>query len=95
MNDVEKRRMEKVDQAVEEFGILVKDYRRENLLTLADMAELVGCSSSYIFRIEAKKRNPETDFRIRILTLGMNWSTEDVYLFLEKIISKEKKNKKE
>lgn len=94
-NNEEKRRVEKVNRAIEDFGGFLKDYRKENFLTLEDMAQEVGCSSSYIFRIEKNTRNPEINFRIKILTLGMNWSTEDVYLFLEKVISKEKMNKKE
>jgi len=89
----EKRRVEKVNRAIEDFGGLLRDYRKENFLTLEDMAQEVGCTSSYIFRIEKNTRNPKVDFRIKVLTLGMSWSTEDVYLFLEKVISKEKMNK--
>ncbi|WP_047980750.1 helix-turn-helix domain-containing protein [Ornithinibacillus contaminans] len=94
MNNKEKK-LELVNQAIEDFGGLLRDYRRKYFLTLEDMASLVGCSTSYIHRIEHGKRNPEIDFRMRVLTVGMNWSTEDVYLFLEKVISREKVRKTE
>ncbi|MEC5424303.1 helix-turn-helix transcriptional regulator [Virgibacillus sp. C22-A2] len=92
-NNEEKRRMEKVNRAIEDFGGLLRDYRKENFLTLEDMAQEVGCSSSYIFRIEKNKRNPEITFRIKVLSEGMNWSTEEIYLYLKEFISKEKTGK--
>lgn len=91
---IEERRMELVNKAINDFGGLLRDYRRDNFLSLQDMSELVGCSSSYLHRIENKKRNPETDFRIRVL-IGMNWLTEDIYAYLEKVISREQTNKTE
>ncbi|CDO04286.1 transcriptional regulator, y4mF family [Oceanobacillus picturae] len=89
------RKHELVNQAIEDFGGLLQDYRRKYFLTLEDMASLVGCSASYIHRIEHGKRNPEIDFRIKVLTMGMNWSTERVYLFLEEVIYREQKRKAE
>jgi len=89
-NNEEKRRVEKVNRAIEDFGGLLRDYRKENFLTLEDMAQLVSCSSSYILRIEQYKRNPKIDFQLKILTQGMNWSTDDVYLYLDGVISKGK-----
>lgn len=89
-NNEAKRRVEMVNRAIKDFGGFLKDYRKENFLTLEDMAQEVGCSSSYILRIEQYKRNPKIDFQIKILTQGMNWSTDDVYLYLDGVISKEK-----
>lgn len=89
--NIEEKRMQLVKRAIDDFGGLLKDYRRENFLTLESMASLVGCSPSYIHRIEHYKRKPEVDFRIRVLTMGMHWTTEEVYLYLEEVISREKK----
>ncbi|NRG48128.1 helix-turn-helix transcriptional regulator [Bacillus sp. CRN 9] len=91
----EEEKLELVNQAIDDFGGLLQDYRRKYFLTLEDMASLVGCSASYIHRIEHGKRNPEIDFRIKVLTMGMNWSTEQVYLFLEEVISREQKRRAE
>ncbi|WP_368901902.1 helix-turn-helix transcriptional regulator [Oceanobacillus oncorhynchi] len=87
------RRMELVNKAIDDFGRLLCDYRKEHFLTLQDMSLLVGCSPSYIHRIENKKRNPDMDFRIRILSAGMNWSAEDIYAYMEAFISKESKER--
>lgn len=89
MNNEEKR-IQLIKRAVDDFGGLLQNYRRKYFLTLEDMASLVGCSASYIHRIEHHKRNPEIDFRIKVLTMGMNWSTEEVYLYLEEFLSREK-----
>ncbi|WP_339216989.1 helix-turn-helix transcriptional regulator [Ornithinibacillus sp. FSL M8-0202] len=94
MNNEEKK-LELVNQAIDDFGGLLQDYRRKYFLTLEDMASLVGCSASYIHRIEHGKRNPEIDFRIKVLTMGMNWSTEEIYLYLEEFLSREKVRKTE
>ncbi|MGI2851610.1 helix-turn-helix domain-containing protein [Bacillus cytotoxicus] len=88
MNEVDSR-LAKVEKAVGDFGCLVHDFRIENTLTLNDMASLVSISSSYLWRIENGKRNPDLDIRVRILTLGMNWSMVDILLYLEQMIAKE------
>lgn len=88
-------RKEMIKRAIEDIGELIRDFRTRNFLTFGDMADLCGgCSPSYIFRIENGRRNPDFDFRIRLLT-AMNWSTEDIYWFLDEVISREKANKKE
>lgn len=89
------KRMELINQAVDDFGGLLRQYRKNNFLTLESMAQAIGCSPSYVYRIEQKRRNPEVDFRIRVLTSGMDWSTEDIYLYLKEVLSREKRNKTE
>lgn len=91
----DEKRMELINQAVDDFGGLLREYRKENFLTLQCMAEVIGCSPSYVYRIENKKRNPEVDFRVKALSEGMNWSEEDIYLYLKEILSREKRNKTE
>ncbi|MGY3267684.1 transcriptional regulator with XRE-family HTH domain [Bacillus sp. TE9106W] len=48
--------MEKV-----EFGTLVRKYRKEKGLTLADLGEIVELSHPYLSQIELGKRNPSLD----------------------------------
>ena len=95
ITSMDHKRREKVNRAINDFAGLLQDYRRENFLTLEDMAQLVGCSSSYIHRIEHNKRNPEIDFRIKVLTRGMNWTTEEVHAYLDGVISQENVKKEE
>ncbi len=88
MNNVEGK-LARVGNAVKDFGGLVHNFRIGNNLTLQDMAELVSVSASYLWRIEKAKRKPDLDVRVRILTLAMNWSTVDIHLYLEQMITKE------
>ncbi|MBU9710888.1 helix-turn-helix domain-containing protein [Evansella tamaricis] len=83
------RNLEKVDLAIDDFGKVVQDFRLKNGLTLQDMADLVSCSPSYLWRIENQRRNPDMDVKVRILMLGMCWDPKDVLLFLERSLSKD------
>lgn len=87
MNKVESK-LAIIEKAINDFGGLVHESRIRNNLSLQDMAELTYLSSSYICRIENSKRKPDLDVRVRILTLGMNWSTVDIHFYLEQIIAK-------
>lgn len=90
MNKVESK-LARIEKAINDFGGLVHEFRIRNNLSLQDMAELASLSSSYIWRIENAKRKPDLDVRVRILTLGMNWSTVDIHFYLEQIIAKRSK----
>lgn len=85
--------LERIEKAVNNFGGTIHEFRINNNLSLQDMAEIVSLSPSYIWRIENSKRNPDIDMRVRILTLGMCWSTSDIHLYLEQILLKKQKNK--
>ncbi|AIF45090.1 helix-turn-helix domain-containing protein [Virgibacillus sp. SK37] len=82
-----------VDQLVEDFGKTVKEFRIKSGLTLQDMAEIVSLSPSYVYRIEAHKRRPEIGTRIKFMTEAMGFASEEINLYLEKYIAKEKLNK--
>ncbi|WP_143063905.1 helix-turn-helix domain-containing protein [Amphibacillus marinus] len=56
----------KIAKAVEDFGGLVREYCMGNSLSLQDMAENVGYSASYIWRIENYKRYPEMDTKLNL-----------------------------
>lgn len=88
MNNEEIRRTEKVDHAIEDFGRLLRDYRKTHNLSLHDMAELGGYTPAYIWRIENYKRTPQLETKIRLLLVM--WSTEDIHTYLDKVISMEK-----
>lgn len=79
-----------IEKAVEDFGAVLHDFRVRNNMTLQDMAEVTGVSSSYVWRIEQNRRKPELEIRVNFMTLGMGWTTEDVYLYLDKYIAKTK-----
>lgn len=84
---------ERIEKAVNNFGDTIREFRLKNNVSLQDMDEIVSLSASYIWRIENSKRNPDLDMRVRILTLGMCWSTSDIHLYLERMIAKELMNK--
>ncbi|AIF42168.1 helix-turn-helix domain-containing protein [Virgibacillus sp. SK37] len=91
MNNKEKIML--VDQLVVDFGKTVKEFRIKSGLTLQDMAEIVSLSPSYVYRIEAHKRKPEIGTRIRFMTEAMGFTSEEINLYLEKYIAKEKINR--
>jgi transcriptional regulator with XRE-family HTH domain len=93
VNRVESK-LARIEKAINDFGGLVHEFRIGNNLSLQEMAELTSLSSSYICRIENSKRKPDLDVRVRILTLGMNWSTVDIHFYLEQIIAKRSMAKK-
>ncbi|MFS0752644.1 helix-turn-helix domain-containing protein [Oceanobacillus sp. 1P07AA] len=87
---VDQERVVLIDSLVEDFGRAVRDFRIRSGITLQDMAFIISCSPSYIWRIEAHRRNPEVDFRIRVLNQAMGFSAEDICLYLEKYMEKNK-----
>lgn len=86
---------ESITKAVENFGGLLREFRLHHHLSLQDTAEIIGCSSSYVFRVEQKKRNPSIEFRMKVLTEAMNWSTDSLYMYLGKVISEERNSKEQ
>ncbi|MBL5767357.1 hypothetical protein B5V88_07115 [Heyndrickxia sporothermodurans] len=77
-----------IEQAVEDFGAAVREFRVRNSLSLQDLAEIAGVSASFIWRIENNRRNAELDTRVKIMILGMGWNNVDVHLYLDKYIEK-------
>jgi transcriptional regulator with XRE-family HTH domain len=75
-----------IENAIEDFGKTIHDFRVKNGLSLYDMAEICGCSPSYIWRIEQKRRNPNIDVRVRILEKGLGFTAEDIYEYLKKYL---------
>lgn len=78
----------KIVKAVEDFGGLIRDYRLTHKLSLQNMAEIVGYSASYIWRIEKYRRYPEMDTKLKMLLVM--WSIEDVHKYLAEIVTKER-----
>lgn len=77
-----------IEKSVKDFGAVLHEFRVKNNLTLQDMAEITGVSSSYVWRIEQNRRKPELEMRLNFMIQAMGWSTEDVYLYLDKYIAK-------
>ena len=88
MDNGDTKSMERIEIAIEDFGRLIKDYRKTHNLSLSDMAELSGLTPSFIWRIENKRRNPQLETKIRLLLVM--WSTDDIQAYLDRVISKEK-----
>ncbi|EFV71669.1 hypothetical protein HMPREF1012_02308 [Bacillus sp. BT1B_CT2] len=83
------QRLVRISKAVEDFGGYLHEYRLAHNLSLQEMSEIVGCSASYIWRIEKYKRFPEMDTRLRML-LAL-WSMEEIYMYLREIVTRERK----
>ncbi|GIN59925.1 hypothetical protein J8TS2_42440 [Lederbergia ruris] len=83
------QRMDRINKAVEDFGGFLYEYRLTHHLSLQEMSEIVGCSASYIWRIEKYKRFPEMDTTLRML-LAL-WSMEEIYMYLREIVTRERK----
>ena len=81
--------MDKINKASEDFGGFLHDYRLKHNLSLQNMSEIVGYSASYILRIEKYERIPGLDTKLRILL--EIWTMEDIYLYLQEIVSRVKK----
>lgn len=88
MGMCKEKRMEKINKAIEDFGGLLHAYRLHHSISLQKMAENVGYSASYIWRIENYKRYPEMDTKLKML-LAM-WSIEEVHMYLAEIVTKER-----
>jgi len=76
------QRLEMIRNAVDNFGNTIKDYREKELLTLNELAERVGCSGSYIFRAEKGSRKVPVHMRVKILTKGLNWNSNEIECYL-------------
>jgi transcriptional regulator with XRE-family HTH domain len=85
MNTIEDK-TKLIENAVEDFGNTIRNFRIKNGLTLQDMAEVCDCSPSYIWRVEQHRRNPGIDVRIKILEKGLGFTAEDIYEYLKKYL---------
>jgi transcriptional regulator with XRE-family HTH domain len=75
-----------IENAVQDFGKTLHDFRVKKGLSLQDMSEIVSCSPSYVWRIENHRRNPDLDVRLRILEKGLGFTAEDIYEYLKKYL---------
>lgn len=66
----------------------IRDYREQELLTLNDLAERVGCSGSYIFKAEKGSRIVPVHIRVKILSKGLNWNSSEIECFLIETVKK-------
>lgn len=80
--ELEMETLERVRNAINNFGSVIRDYCEQELLTLNDIAERVGCSGSYIFRAVKGSRRVPVHMRVKILTKGLNWNSNEIECFL-------------
>lgn len=96
MNIHEKRERELqigIENAIDNFGGVIKDYRDKELLTLNDLAERVGCSGSYIFKAEKGSKRVPVHMRVKILREGLNWNSNEIECFLIETVKKYEQNR--
>jgi len=79
----------RINQVLNDFGGLIHEYRLKNNLPLNVMAEIIGFSPSYVWRIENNKRIPGLKAKLEILIAI--WSIEDVHKYLLEILKEENK----
>ena len=48
-----------------DFGIRIKDLRRERKITQTELAKALGCSQSMVAQWEAHKNKPTEDFIVK------------------------------
>ena len=74
-----------------EIGILIKQYREKNNLTLRDFAKLCGTSHSYIAMLESKKNSKTGEPIVPTITMlnkisqGMGMSVNDLITLCDDI----------
>lgn len=83
--------MDRINKAIEDFGGLLREYRLGHNLSLQDMSGIIGYSASYIWRIEKYRRFPEMDTKLKMLL--EIWLTEDIYMYLQEIVTRERNTK--
>ncbi|WP_188697714.1 helix-turn-helix domain-containing protein [Pullulanibacillus camelliae] len=84
----------RIRKAIDDFGSVIKEYRKKEVMTLDSLASRVGCSPAFIFRAERGSRIVPIHMRVRILKSGLNWKSSDVEHYLvEMIKGYEQKNR--
>lgn len=64
------------------FALFLRDVRQRNSLTQKAIAELLGCSQNYIWRLEHGKRHPSTVF-LRALRQRFALNSQETRLLVE------------
>lgn len=78
--------LKRIENAIDNFGGMIKEYREKELLTLNSLASRIGCSGTYIFRVEKGKRKVPIHMRVRILKRDLNWKANEIECYLVEII---------
>ncbi|MGG3772950.1 helix-turn-helix domain-containing protein [Heyndrickxia faecalis] len=81
--------MEILDMALNDFGSLVKHLRVKKGWTLEQLGEKAGYTSSFILRIEQKKRNPTLESRLAVL-ISLEVPDEIIIKYVQQVISNKK-----
>lgn len=56
------------EQHLGSMSAYLKEYRSENQLTQSDLAESIGCSTSYVYTLEPGEANPNWDMLAKLST---------------------------
>lgn len=89
---IEQQLMERIEMIVIDFGRGIRAYREAEGMTLDDLAVRIGCSASFIFRIEKGKRVVPVNRRIMVLKKGLRWKQSQIELYLTETIKKYEQN---
>lgn len=85
--------MEILEMALNDFGSLVKQLRINKGWTFEQLAEKAGYTSSFIFRIERKRRNPTLEARLAVL-ISLDVPDEIIVQYVQQVISNKKEIRK-
>lgn len=91
--EMDQQTLERIRKAVDDFGSVIKDYRKKEALTLDSLANRIDCSASYIFRAERGSRIVPIHMRVRILKKCLNWKTSEIECFLIETVRKYEQKK--
>lgn len=86
--------MDIVELALKDFGGTVHQLRTAKRWTLQKLAEEVGCSSSYCFRVEKGRRKPQLEMRILFLS-GLGVSGDIIIEYIQKVISNQEEEERD
>ncbi|EQB37044.1 hypothetical protein M948_10220 [Virgibacillus sp. CM-4] len=81
-----------IEMIVNDFGRGIKAYRDVKGMTLDNLAVRIGCSASFIFRVEKGKRVVPVNRRIMVLKKGLGWKQSQIELYLTETIKKYEQN---
>ncbi|WP_176555764.1 helix-turn-helix domain-containing protein [Virgibacillus ndiopensis] len=89
---MEQQLIGRIEIIVDDFGRGIKAYREAKGMTLDDLAIQIGCSASFIFRVEKGKRVVPVNRRIMVLKKGLGWKQSQIELYLTEKIKKYEQN---
>ncbi|WP_193063733.1 helix-turn-helix domain-containing protein [Oceanobacillus oncorhynchi] len=80
--------LRRIENAIDNFGGMIKEYREKELLSLNDIVNRVGCSGTYLFRAEKGSKRVPIRMRVQILKKGLGWKANEIKTFLVETVKR-------